>query len=67
MPVERAVHPAFRRMGIAKALLDAIEEYAVEKGISRIDLTVWDFNEDAIAFYKASGYNIDMLRMYKTV
>jgi ribosomal protein S18 acetylase RimI-like enzyme len=62
-----SVHPAFRRMGIAKALVAAIENFAAKEAISRIDLTVWDFNEEAIAFYQAAGFRTDMLRMYKMV
>ncbi len=62
-----SVHPAFRRLGIAKALVAAVEKHAAMEGISRIDLTVWEFNEEAIAFYNASGFKTDLLRMYKTV
>lgn len=51
-----SVHPSYKRMGIARMLVRAIEVYAAEKGINRIDLTVWDFNEEAIAFYTACGF-----------
>lgn len=62
-----SVHPAFRRTGIAKALVAAVEKHAVMENINRIDLTVWNFNEEAIAFYGACGFKPDLLRMYKTV
>lgn len=61
-----SVHPAFRRKGIAKALVAAVEKHAAMENISRVDLTVWDFNEEGIAFYNACGFKTD-LRMYKTV
>ena len=29
---------------------------AKEKGFSRIELNMWEFNQDALAFYEAAGF-----------
>ena len=49
------VDPDFRRRGIASALMAQCRRHALACGAKRIDLMVWDFNEDALAFYKAQG------------
>ena len=33
-----------------------IREYACEKGFRRIELNMWEFNQDALAFYEAAGF-----------
>ena len=48
---EFGVDAAFRRRGVATALMDAVREDAHVRGISRIELDVWAFNRDAVAFY----------------
>ena len=47
------VRPAYRRMGIAGKLFREVEAWAREKGAVRLELHVWDFNQDAMALYKA--------------
>jgi len=49
------VKDSYRRQGIANALFLAAEEQAKKKGAQRIDLIVWSFNKDAIAFYEKIG------------
>lgn len=49
------VKDSYRRQGIAKSLFLAAEERAKKKGAKRIDLMVWSFNKDAIAFYEKIG------------
>lgn len=49
------VLPTYRRRGIAKALFAEVENWAKSLGAVRLDLHVWDFNEDAIALYQAMG------------
>ena len=53
---EFGVDEAFRRQGVATAMVDFIREYAKEKGFRRIELNMWEFNADALAFYKAAGF-----------
>lgn len=53
---EFGVSPAFRRQGIARALIDFCRGEAAKRGLSRIELDVWAFNEDALKFYEAVGF-----------
>lgn len=51
-----AVHPGFRRRGIAKSLLTHVLEFAKNKGISYFALEVRNRNQAAIEFYKGFGF-----------
>ena len=53
---EFCVDEAFRRHGAASALIRFIRDYAKEKGLHRVELDVWEFNQDAQAFYEAVGF-----------
>ena len=53
---EFCVDEHHRREGIAMALVDFIKKYAKEKGFTRIELNMWEFNRDALAFYEAAGF-----------
>lgn len=49
------VYPAFRGLGIGKALLQRVAAIAVEKGCPRLQWEVLDWNTPAIEFYRAMG------------
>ncbi|HVZ22594.1 MAG TPA: GNAT family N-acetyltransferase [Vicinamibacterales bacterium] len=49
------VRPRFRRHGLGRALLTHLAGIAVERGYGRVEWAVLDWNEPAIAFYKALG------------
>lgn len=53
---EFCVDERHRREGVAMALIDFIKKYAKEKGYHRIELNMWEFNEGALAFYEAAGF-----------
>lgn len=53
---EFGVSPAYRRQGIGTALIAFCAGEAKEKGFSKMELDVWEFNEDAREFYKAAGF-----------
>ena len=53
---EFCVDEAFRRQGVASAMIDFIHDYAREKGLHRIELNMWEFNQGALAFYEAAGF-----------
>lgn len=53
---EFCVDEAFRRQGIASEMIRFIREFAKEKGFHRIELNMWEFNQDALAFYEAAGF-----------
>ncbi len=52
-----AVHPNYRRRGIAKTLLHTIEKYALEKLTRHLRLEVNIANTPAILLYRKLGYN----------
>jgi GNAT superfamily N-acetyltransferase len=53
---EFCVDEAWRRRGVASALIDFAKGYAKEKGYHRLELNMWEFNRDALAFYEAAGF-----------
>lgn len=53
---EFGVDAAHRRKGVATALVDYMKADARARGFGRIDLDVWAFNEGALAFYEAAGF-----------
>ena len=53
---ELCVDENYRRHGIATAMIAFIREYAKEKGLRRIELNMWEFNQDALSFYEAAGF-----------
>ena len=53
---EFCVDEAFRRQGIASEMIAFIREFAKEKGFHRIELNMWEFNQEALAFYEAAGF-----------
>lgn len=52
---EFCVKSNYKRRGIGKALFNYIKEYARELDLSSLQLTVWEFNEDARYFYESLG------------
>ena len=51
-----AVHPEFRRRGIARDLVNALVDALKEKGIKSLTLEVRQSNEAAIALYEQLGF-----------
>lgn len=47
-----------RRQGIGKKLLKRADEWIKNRGINQIELSVYQFNQPAINFYKKRGYKI---------
>lgn len=54
---------AFRKNGIGHMLFDACKTLAKERQCKIIELGVWTFNIDAIAFYKSCGMTDRVHRM----
>ena len=57
------VAPHFRRQGIARDMLSVLRAEASSRGITRIEVEVWNFNADAIEVYAHLGFNPIMERM----
>ena len=56
------VHPAYRRQGIATALLAELETYGKAHDLTRITLEVRASNQKAIALYEQLGYEKEGVR-----
>lgn len=57
----------FRRQGVATKLYRQIEAIASEAGAERIDLMVWAFHAQALAFYKSLGMQEQRIVLEKQV
>lgn len=56
---------AYRRLGIGRELMQQAHAWAQAQSLAEVELTVWEFNEDAIAFYEELGYTTVMRRFWK--
>lgn len=52
------VLPDYRRQGIGKAMLSYLGKLAIERDAGRLEWSVLDWNESAIAFYQTMGAKI---------
>lgn len=52
------VKPAYRKLGIGKALLAELAKIALKRGCGRMQWQVLDWNQPAIDFYEAMGAKI---------
>lgn len=52
------VLPEYRRRGIGKAMLSYLGKLALERDAGRLEWSVLDWNESAIAFYQSMGAKI---------
>lgn len=55
---EFCVDEAFRRRGVATAMIDFCKSEAKAKGFERVEIDVWEFNEGARACYEAAGFKV---------
>lgn len=53
-----AVSPRFRRRGIARSLLNAVDQHAQSQGYSYVCLFVETKNKAAISLYLQAGYRL---------
>lgn len=53
---EFCVDKDHRRKGAASEMVSFIKKFAREKGFKRIELNMWEFNQNALAFYEAAGF-----------
>ncbi|WP_423840445.1 GNAT family N-acetyltransferase [Vibrio mytili] len=53
---ELYVLPAYRKQGVAIALLEKIESTFTDYGVKQMFVEVWDFNQQALALYKREGF-----------
>ena len=62
-----AVHPDYRRQGIARALLDRLEGFFDTQGVKRTTALVESEHPWAVGFWEAAGYQLHegMARYYR--
>ena len=53
--------------GIGKALFEGLEKWAINSGITRLELTVMMHNEKAINLYKKMGFEIEGLKKHSLI
>ena len=58
-----AVKDGYRRQGIGRGLMLALEEWSKEQGAQEIRFTVWQFNNAARIFYEELGYGVRSVTM----
>ncbi len=54
-----SVQPSFRRIGLARRMIESLETEAAEKGYTHLILETNNDWGSAISFYKAKGYQLD--------
>ena len=52
------VLPEYRRRGMGRAMLSYLKELAIARGAGRLEWSVLDWNESAIAFYQSMGAEV---------
>lgn len=52
---EFGVDEKYRRQGVATELFDFIKKEATAKKFDKIELDMWEFNDDALKFYESVG------------
>ena len=62
-----AVAEAAAGRGIARRLLGAVEDWARQRGLARVELSVFANNTRARGFYEHLGYREEFVRCVKTV
>ena len=59
------VKSEFQNHGTGRILMDKMQEWAIAKGATSIELNVYEFNETAISFYEKLGYQTFSRKMSK--
>jgi GNAT superfamily N-acetyltransferase len=61
------VHPAYRRRGIARRLVETMNGWFAGQGVARVEWQVASLNPDAIQFWEAVGGQPVTIRMQKSL
>jgi GNAT superfamily N-acetyltransferase len=62
---QMCVNKEFRGKGVGRGLVATIRDFAKQKGIDKLELSVWNQNKEAKSFYLKMGFHtlIDYMRM----
>jgi len=61
------VKPELQNRGIGRMLMDAVHDWAFSRGVTTIELNVYEFNQTALAFYHKLGYESLSRKMRRTL
>jgi len=59
------VEPDYRGQGVNQAIVDALEKWSIEKGITEMRLEVYDENTSAVKAYEKVGFKKLLIEMRK--
>jgi GNAT superfamily N-acetyltransferase len=59
------VDQRLQRTGVGRALMEQAHRWAAAQGATEVELTVYAFNETALAFYDSLGYRALSSRMVR--
>ena len=60
-----SVEPDYRRKGVGRKLLHAVDNVARENGISKFVLDSWEFNKESHAFFEQLGFSCFNINMWR--
>lgn len=64
---ELSVTQDWRRKGVGRAFLQQAEKWAKEKETRQLTVIVYNFNQEALAFYESQGYTPFSVRLSKRI
>jgi ribosomal protein S18 acetylase RimI-like enzyme len=56
-----------QRRGIGSALMAAAERWSIGEGVDAVELTVWEFNQNALRLYERLGYATQTRRLRRVL
>lgn len=59
------IHPEHRRGGIGTRLVEAVKRWSEESDHAHMELAVYAFNNEALAFYRALGFETLSIKMFQ--
>ena len=62
-----AVKQSAQRQGVGRALIDAAADWARSRGVTGLELNVYEFNQAAAALYRGAGFSTQNRRMTRQV
>lgn len=61
------VKAGYKNQGIGERLMDKVQDWAITNRATSLELTVYEFNETAIAFYEKVGFQAVSRKMSKNL
>ncbi len=62
-----AVSGPYQQHGVGRDLIETAQRWAFQRGASMVELSVWEFNQDAANFYQKLGFRTFRRRMVKDI